>query len=1206
MKRSFAHKIMTVFLALVLSFGICEPVMPLAFGDGSNATTSANSSSGTTSAETTSSTQTNTVTSTSGSGSQEGETEVSDTTSQTDQSSATADTSTGNAQVFSTESSSSASQIYDTSGNGSTSQVINIANLLSGDQVTVEQLSASQPVSTFTGISIGDTSYDTLEAAFTALNSMSGDVTIRIGGTHSINANTGPLTVSNTSGSVTLEGENNATITIADTRNNNNDYSAFLVNENATLTVNNVNIEGQHTGTDANEYLNWVTSNSNRGERAFDVRQNGTLNLTGSTTVEHFVKYVGTSLLHSTNENSHSSAGAGVLVGQGGTLNMSGTATISDCIAKTTSGYLTGGGGVALYNASLNMTGSSKITQCKAMLNPNGTVNVVGADNFDSGCGSAIIYERRSSNDGDAKTITITDNAEISYNEAHYGGTVYYSGDVTINISGNAQLVHNTNYGQRGAVLYADHELAGGGTHTLNMSGNACLSGNTLGSEESNNRIVNVTAGSAIGSRMTSGSTCTINLSDSVKINNNTNNAINRSGSSGGDVGQSVVQAIALYKYTRLNISGDVSICDNTTPNATYGTGILVWGNPGSTGSGDNKWGYIYLSGSPTITGNGTSGRESDVMDYSNQALQSGTSRSIIHIGQLTGGRVGFEQFFYALGVAHTRDTIAQASDANGTLVDAASNNTNNEFSHIFNTQNTNQYATAGTGSNLVWGTLSEDTGTCQIIRTENGTTKVLGPYLSLDYAAAEATHDGDIIEVYRSHTTNGTVWLNKNNVTVRPAPMDTPTVPADGTNAASHTRTEEKITITRNSTTTRPMIVAGRSSLSSTDDYDIRIENLTFNVGSTSDPSHPGFAVGTRLHLNDVTIQNYSSSQSAAVWVYDGTEEAECQDGVCYIDQVAGPGVLYVQGNVQINNNNGRDVALPSLTYSGAQIVKEGDLDDSTSIGVLLQNSNEYMVYRQVVRPNSSDINLSNDVNKFSDDTNAFPMDVNDHTGGQKTELDNRIYFGDAPLYIRKDITGSLGNKSQTFTINVNLGNLTNRHTTSDNVTITLYDANNNVVQTSDWGDYSASGQYVLEANGDGHYFVIHGLGPDDGTGELIGVSEPEYTDENSDVSDHWEIASVTYDGTAATLSSGVYQGRLKSASVISSATDENGKYTQVIITNNSRDEVPTGIGETDSDGDHSRVPLILLVACLAGGAAILIKKMRNQSSQIVQGRNK
>lgn len=1223
MKRSLTKKITAVFMTLLLSFGINTPTMVPAFAEDSNSVVAAS--------------QTNTDTtgtSSDGSNSQSG-TDQSQGTKATD--SNTTDSSKTTTNDNSQQTTESTDQTDNTTGADSTAspddgstQTINVSDLLSGDQISEDQLAASLAwnETNQTGIEViranGDTiSEENLQGAVNDANASSGNVTIRIGGTITIDDTNG-YTINNVSGrTLTIEGVNNGTIQVSynsSAANRNRVDNLFEIQSGANVVVNNLNIHGPVADPDSSgnfsyssgTYLNQISATFD-GERAFFGDTNSNLTFTGTTTVSNFARFVNVRSMTSSNNGS----GAAVCLLDGSTLTMQDSSSITNCIAESAATILAGGGAIGLSAASLNMEDTSSITHCHA-------VGTVGATNeTNRGCGSAVYYRRTSSATTDRPTITIGDNATISDCQAHYGGTIYYSGTVTINVEDMAQLVNNTNYGERAAVLYADCEAAGNDSNEdmqLNITGNSCISGNSL----YGGSTPDATSGTVIGDRTLTFGHLTIRISDQAKINNNSHHGYHNS---------HYAEAICLYENTDCYISGNVQICNNTA-DASNGSGIAVR----SVGVSDGAAPTLYLSGAPTITGNGYQGGRDVSADQAGGSINTPICQHHIRVGQLTGGRIGFHAH---PGEVDDQDgVIASAVNTDGNYVNASTVNGNNALAHIFNNDNSSQFATAGVNSHIIWGSQPTSGGgtdpghgstvdTCQIIRHNTDGTTTLHTYHSLDLAAQDA-QDNEVIEVYASHTLNGTALFNHANVTVRPAPIGTPTwTNSDGT-VSSHTRSADDgtITITRNTTVNDAGIVVARQGTNDTgSDYEIYFEDMTLNMGNSSDTVNPGVLVRSHLHLNNVTVQatpaitdaqgNTTSEAQYAnelVHVSPLGERGLCdnQAGICYISPYTGPGVLYVQNTVNIknnqsqttssasetnaltiesvsDNNNGINVSLPPAGNPGSQIQIEGALGNS-SIGVTMQDAdNDHKVFYPIAvvaytdssgnTPSGSQFvgNFFDDVNN-TDTTKRLPIGGGAITGSSAVS-DNQVYFGDMPVTIEKVVTSNFSSSdvpdtSQKFTINVTPTSFP--YSSADNVIAQTAGSAEGSVSS---GAVTVTETGVTSGTANPNYVTIRGLGP--GTTFTIG---------ESNLPDGWtlngvSVATGSNDSTALTAGTdGTYSATIANYDYGSMGSDIANRTTNVTLTNYYKWTPPTGIAGVIQNNGTGIILLILVLAALGG----------------------
>lgn len=1015
------------------------------------------------------------------------------------------------------------------------------------DQPTVSP--ASEPESDQKYLRVNGTDVSSWSEAASRISRLSGDITLDVAGAWTTD-DTVKISIPEFGSNLTINGTQDASLTV---QTGSGKCANTLINapENSNLTIHNMTFTGTGNLGDSNA--------TKRYERCITA-VSATVDL-DNTTVSNFVRDI---------EGKQYARCGGGLYAIGSNVTLEGTTTFDHCIAEASQNFLTGGGALYLQDSNLDMKDESKIVNCLSYWYAYRSIK--DGVNIDAGCGSAILARSTQGN-----TILIRDHARIENNTAAYGGTINASGTITLTIQDNAEVINNINYGERGSAIYSDTEMQPGNT-TVNISGNACVSGNTSYGKPDGN--LNITAGSAIGTRSLDTYKEVVNISDNVRINNNT---------CYGTYSGGCAQAISIYCNTTLNISDNIEICNNKTPNSpNYGAGIFLWF--------DNEISaQMTLKDAPKIDGNGYDGKEKDVYLWHNKKPK------MIQVGELTGGHVGVY-----IGGDTVRNGVAFAQAIGG---DASAIDSNNELSHIFNNDD-GRTATHGNGADVVWGgsgsgdSGSGDTsdpdsslGTCQIIR--NGS--FFKTYNSLDRAAANAK-DGDIIEVYKSHTVADTVWLNK-NVTVRPAPMDNPTA------SGAHTRTEDSITISRNTTINNAMVVISdyvthNGDQTSHTPVDVYLQDLTFD-GASADVSHSGFDVASHLHLSNVSIQNFVSQKKAstsAVWVWDGTEKDDCgQDGVCSINQMMGEGVLYLNNSVNVSDGNGnKNVSLPGLSYTGGVMYAESALDASSHVGISLQNSSELVVYRPLVKEmpaSDSAVLTGDDAQLFSDDTSTLPVAFGDTTGGAKPDLEHIIHFGDASLRVEKNLNALFGDKSQAFNIPVSFSEIAAHHSSTSNVTATFYDKDGNVISQENLGKRSVS----VDANGDaasvnanvladGSYVVINGLGPE----------TPFTISENLDNGDAYSVTAQINGSDMGSSSSNSWQSQLHTSSEAIGGSSQ----TSAVITNSDKETPGTGIGSAVS---HNPFPFALVIAALGalGFAGTRIYQRMHAASPLAAARH-
>lgn len=1067
---------------------------------------------------------------------------------------------------------------------------------------------------------------DSLQAAFNDLSSVSGDATIEISGSVTIDdvlSNSTPSVVTMDTlltvpqgKTVTLRSAdgNQAVIQVnhpgSIDRNQKRANSLITVQDGATLNVDNVDFQGPGnvSGTQSDNSLRAITAFNAQSVVLHD------------TTVENFWKYAASNIYDVRwNGSSFSGsytpanvAGAGLFAYGTQDVQITGSSRFIGDVALIGGGnQMQGGGAIFVQNSNLRVTDSTVINKCSARRGIEDTLatatdlsnySVDSGNNDRIGRGSAIEAVSNQNNN-----VTIDGNTIISDNTAYSGSTIEADYYITLHITGQAQIINNRNCWERGAAVFSDV----GGDDTTNslrddttfiIDGNACISGNSFNAVGPN-AIYDRTSASAVAMRITDGTQGRdrLTISENARINNNRMYQHDNDGNA---------PAVNGYLRCDTTVSGNAQIRDNTAPSASGCAGVMV------RSDSEANLSTITLQDAPTIVGNVSGSTENNVLlgfiNYFSPARTGNPNLSQLHVSQMYGGNVGVTvstnnrgQWRNSNGsITSSLDDLvigtAEGGDANAINNDHALSYIHSDTSDLVATAVQNP--SGDQRSYVIWGNtgspsnpdMPNDIYKCQILRPNGGSLQFISFYRTLD-EAADAAQNGDVIEVFRSHTTANTVWLNK-NITVRRAPV--------GTNPVSQAAPAESddITVTRNTHLNASMVVVS-DSVTHHDDgtvthtpVDVNIQNLTFD-GSGTDMNHNGIDVASRMHLSNVNVRNFTSSvdkngqPTSAVWVWDGTEKDDCaQDDVCSINQMMGEGVIYLSNTVNVVTNNGnKDVALPNTSHEGGIMRAEGTVNSNSSIGVTMQDSNDVRVYRPLVQstgeegaPNASAMNGLGSL--CFDDTQTLPVAAGDPTapadnpaGGQKSALNGVVHFADTPQRVEKTMTGLFADKTQSFNISSTLSDLNDHHSSNSNITVTFYDKDGNVIAGTDLGKRSssvsgsdASTLVSLTMLPDKSYAVINGMGPSTGfnVSETMGRGQ-SYT------------MTATIDGSDATVSDNAFSGATKnSTQAVAGTTDTN------VVVNNADNQQPgTGIANAMRSGSNGLLAVIAIIA--AAGAA-------------------
>lgn len=423
--------------------------------------------------------------------------------------------------------------------------------------------------------------------------------------------------------------------------------------------------------------------------------------------------------------------------------------------------------------------------------------------------------------------------------------------------------------------------------------------------------------------------------------------------------------------YARSYGGGGVFAHMGTTVNVSAGT---ISGN-GSAGAGGgvcmwNGSAVLNLSGSPVITGNVqgaswsaatktiTGGTTSNawLSNWSNQLVVTGDLSSTANVGvraQDSAHNVQGSQF----GISGT----APAAGYDGLY-------------HLTNDVNQNLFGMAqdDTTNTLVWGS-----GTCQIIRTVNGTPTLIGIYATLA-EACDAAQSGDAIEVFKSHelTKQATLSSTVTDVTITTAPVGTATAVGAHPYEPKTGESATTATITRKSTYTGIMFdVAGTGD---------KVGNLTFDG--------KGASAASAIKVESTGELTLGSAEGS------GTTVKGCKNTgrTGAVDATSG-GTLKVTATTNVHGNfdsagNDNNVALSDTGTIG---VVDG-LSASSSIGVTVPNAS-HVAYHEFAQGYSNGVAdtavAAASVSRFFDDTNpVLSIGANQIEG--HADLDTYIYF--------------------------------------------------------------------------------------------------------------------------------------------------------------------------------------------------------------------
>ena len=466
--------------------------------------------------------------------------------------------------------------------------------------------------------------YDSLEAAFTAINSASGtDFTITVYNSDQ-NVTTFRL---NAGKNVTLISSPGHTFELTKASGRHGTVYGSLTIENIILDGNrtgggiNVNTSGTFAmGTGA------VIQNCEYTSEGGGVSNYGTFNMYDGAAIQNcHATYEGGGVFnHGTfnmyggkvSNNSAASAGGGVSNSAGGVINMSGNAVISyNSLANFVNNRSTAAGG-GIFNTSdsvINMSGNALISNnsVSASATTHGagvyntwrsalymSGNAVISDNFvttvfsgidDKACGGGISSCLES-------IIVMSDNAVVTRNKsAYYGGGVFNWMDSTFTMTGNAVVADNSVY----SPILGSNNAYGGGvvnhTATFNMCGNAVITGNETiygagvfnidgtfnmyGDAVVSNNNATARAGGVYNNNFTYGLKAIFNMYGNAVICNNTITAENSYGAGVFNGSRAV-----------FNMSENVAIHDNT---AISGRTVSAYGG----GVFNNGSGIINMSG---------------------------------------------------------------------------------------------------------------------------------------------------------------------------------------------------------------------------------------------------------------------------------------------------------------------------------------------------------------------------------------------------------------------------------------------------------------------------------------------------------------------------------------------------------------------------------------------------------------------------------
>jgi len=619
------------------------------------------------------------------------------------------------------------------------------------------------------------------------------------------------------------------------------------------------------------------------------------------------------------------------------------------------------------------------------------------------------------------------------------GSIIYASGGSTLTMDSGSTICNARNdltyYDHGGAVL-----LTGTGTSFYmkdGASGTGCMSGFYGGFlyQESNTTFV-ATGGSL------------------------TNNSIYIAGGSGG----AIMQAPAGSNIVT-ELGGDFQGTGNSCgANGTFvhGGGIsncvirikdqaVIEGNRKSSAQGSYDGSAVFqysstieIQGQPVVKGN----FQNDGTTEKN--IFAPTNSNLKITGDLTGDAVVgiWNTSNYTQGTQFGITTATQASSVSGLY-------------HLYNDRNTGLYGMAGTNNAVIWGT-----GTCQIIRTVNGTPTLVGIYATLADACT-AAQTGDAIEVFKSHVSTAAVLASgKTGVTIKTAPTETPTVsnsrtflPASGENTTATVSrgtsdtTSTLLTVSGEATVSN-LILDGKSVASDnplisvsqggalTLRNSVTVKNGTGTTANGSVGTIGGIDVSGTLN-SGATITSCQGKLAGAI-VCESTGKVNLTDGTNITGNSATlPNPAYTPGAVVIMSQTG-------LTVTGKVIVKDntnasgnaanvglvnptgtigviGGLSPGSYIGV---NVLEISTDKEHVSGHDFALGYASDgqtpssatataaVGYFHDDISPnLAIAANGTTAGDVTH-ESKIYFDDGHIIVTKTATGTYADKTKTFTI--------------------------------------------------------------------------------------------------------------------------------------------------------------------------------------------
>ena len=463
----------------------------------------------------------------------------------------------------------------------------------------------------------------------------------------------------------------------------------------------------------------------------------------------------------------------------------------------------------------ITVNGASNVSFSNVCVNANNLsgwyygLYVLGGSSVTLGSGSSIInavgYQGSAAYVTNSSSFTMQGDSSISGCTSFDAAAVDLSNGSVMTMTDSSSIHDNTGTGHGSAVFVR----LSGTKSTLNIGGNASVYNNTSTSNnvESGTIVFHHDAG-------------TLNISGSAQIYGNTNG----------------FAAIRIPGGNTMNMTGG-SITGNTTVNdssaLTGGAAAVAYNGTYPT---------VNLSGSPVISGN-TNNRTANQKDL---YLDSYTSLNITD--DLTpNASVGiFCRNRMTSGSRFGSTASPGASSVGGLYTLFNDNNTGNTATDLF--------GFPGTGNQVIWGS-----GTCQIIR---GGVR-FGVYATLK-EACEASASGDTIEIFKSHSLTGTAPVAaKTGITIKTAPVDTPTVPGAYTFMPVGTETDQA-SVTRSSSFTdgNCLYITGSSS-------SVTVTNVRFD-GYSAVTNRPFVNVmGGTLNLTGSEIVN---SGGGALFGYIGT----------------------------------------------------------------------------------------------------------------------------------------------------------------------------------------------------------------------------------------------------------------------------------------------------------------------------------------------